>query len=117
MKKRTINSYIRRKFIVFSVFVVVCLLFSKCIVDTVGNRILSNYMSNFFADKIIDENYETTDFGMLKDIKGWVTILDSDNRVIYSNNKNERSYYDTRALVNLLNGQEIIDGKGYFATS
>lgn len=117
MKRQTINTYIRKKFIAFSLFVVACLFVSSFIVDTVGEKIISNYMSNFFADKIIDENYEATDFSKLNDINGWATILDDENKVIYSTNEKERIAYDTKALVNLHNGQELIDGKCYFATS
>lgn len=101
----------------FSFMVVICLLVSKFLVDSVGDKILSESMSNFFADKIIDENYETTDFSMLQDIEGWATILDENNQVIFSSNENERKEYSSKALVKLHDGQEKINGENYFATS
>lgn len=117
MKKQTINSYIRKKFIIFSMIVVVCLLVSAFIVNSVGERIMTGYMSDFFADKTIDENYENTDFSMLKDVGGWATIIDEDNKVVYSTNEKERDVYTSKALVNLHNGREVVDGEKYFATS
>ncbi len=93
------------------------MLVSRFYVDCMGDKILSDYMSNFFAEKIIDENYETTDFSMLKDIDGWASVLDSDNKVVYSTNEHERDVYTTKALINLVNGSESVDGEEYFATS
>ncbi|MCR5416619.1 MAG: HAMP domain-containing histidine kinase [Pseudobutyrivibrio sp.] len=117
MKKQKINTYIQKKFIIFSLIVVLLLLISRFLVETVGEIVLSNYMSNFFAEKVIDENYENTDFSMLKDIDGWVTIIDENNNVVFSTNKEERKTYECKDLIELHDGIEIINGEKYFATS
>lgn len=82
-----------------------------------GNKYLLAEAQNYFADTLIDENYENIDISHINSLGGWISILDDKLNVIYTTNDNELVKYTQRELIELTKGSLQRNGNQIYASS
>ncbi|OPJ57599.1 HAMP domain-containing sensor histidine kinase [Clostridium oryzae] len=101
-RKKTLGWFLIKNYIMFSFVLIVIvtviynLVFSFA--RSINNQILNKAI---FAENIVRSDYKNIDINNLKDISGWIEILDRNNKVIYTKGKvlEKKSYYTRDELL------------------
>lgn len=114
MRKRTLSSYLLKKYIFSSVFLILAL---SLFYNLAGEFLLGNLSPEeiLLAENLIQRDYENTDISYLEDVDGWIEILDEDNRVIYTkgNVLEPKEQYTQQELLEQSSFGNLVQGQQY----
>lgn len=85
-QEKRLSNFLIKRFIMFIVSLLIMItLFMNFFL--INNRFYQDVLSTIFAENLIHADYESIDTAFLEDLDGWIEILDSDNRIIYTKGK------------------------------
>lgn len=83
--EKKLSDYIIGKYIAFSITIIIVFSIFYSLMDVYTSSVSSKEIfSHLNAENIVRPDYKNINIGYLKNINGWVEILDSNNNVIYT---------------------------------
>lgn len=113
-EKKTLGNFIVKKYIMFSLVLIIGISIIYNIAILIFAFKTGGIITNkLIAKNIVNPNYKNINISYLKDVSGWVEILDSNNRVIYTKGKvlDKKKFYTEVELLEQSSLEEALKNK------